>query len=169
MLKKDLIAHLNDYLNIKGYEDSSKNGLQVDVDKENIRKIAFSVDATTYLIDRAIHENADLLIVHHGMFWGHEKVITDLHFERTSRLIKNNIGLYAAHLPVDAHSEVGNNIELIRAFIRYFNIEKYTLQPFGEYHGETIGFGIRFADHIPFDQLELFCRQNKLLPEIYNF
>ncbi len=169
MLKKDLIAHLDMYLNVSAYTDGSKNGLQVDSEKTEIKKVGFAVDATTYIFDRAIEEKVDLLITHHGLYWGNERVMTGLLYERVSRLIRSDIAFYGVHLPLDAHPEVGNNIELVRAFASYFNIKDYSLEKFGLYHGETIGFGIRFEEKISFDRLRDFCQAIKIIPEIYNF
>ncbi|MBU0626659.1 Nif3-like dinuclear metal center hexameric protein [Patescibacteria group bacterium] len=61
------------------------------------------------MFDKAIKEKLDLLIVHHGLFWGIEQTITGLMYKRVSKLIKNDIALYACHLPLDAHPVVGNN------------------------------------------------------------
>jgi len=166
MIKKDLITHLDMYLNNKGYTDNSKNGLQVDNQKIEINKVGFAVDASIYIFDRAIEEKVDLLITHHGLYWGNERVMTGLLYERVSRLIRSDIAHYGIHLPLDAHPEVGNNIELIHAFINHFDIKDYLLEKFGLYHGETIGFGVRFKEKISFDRLKDFCQVIGIVPEI---
>jgi putative NIF3 family GTP cyclohydrolase 1 type 2 len=76
MNKKELITYLEEYLKIKDFSDTSKNGLQVDNEKEEITRIAYSVDATKYIFDKARDEKVDLLLCHHGIFWGQEEVIT---------------------------------------------------------------------------------------------
>ena len=69
MLKQELISYLDEYLQINNFKDSSKNGLQVDSDKNEIKKIGFSVDASTYIFDKAIEEDVDIVLCHHGLFW----------------------------------------------------------------------------------------------------
>jgi putative NIF3 family GTP cyclohydrolase 1 type 2 len=69
MNKQELIAYLDEYLNISAYVDDSKNGLQVDSEKTEIRKIGYSVDATTYIFDQAKNQDVDMVLSHHGIFW----------------------------------------------------------------------------------------------------
>jgi putative NIF3 family GTP cyclohydrolase 1 type 2 len=69
MNKTDLTAYLNEYLNISNFDDTSKNGLQIDNEKSEIKKIAYAVDASTYIFDKAIEEKVDMVLVHHGIFW----------------------------------------------------------------------------------------------------
>lgn len=117
MEKKELINFLDKYLRINKFNDASKNWLQVDTEKDEIKKIWYSVDATSYIFDLAIENNVDLILVHHWIFWGVENTITDIYFDRIKKLIKNNIWLYACHLPLDAHPVVGNNIWILSALI----------------------------------------------------
>jgi dinuclear metal center YbgI/SA1388 family protein len=114
--------------------DSSVNGLQVANKSGEVTKIAFAVDASLESFKRAAKCNADMLFVHHGIFWGHEQPITGDFFKRISFLIENNLSLYAAHLPLDSDSAIGNNITLAKAA----GLEK--LDNFGEYHGVKIGY-----------------------------
>jgi len=113
-LISEITAYLDDFLSVAKIDDSSFNGLQVE-GKEEIRKIAFAVDVGAEVFEKAKQENADMLIVHHGLFWNRE----DPRFagamkDRLKILISSNINLYAVHLPLDIHAEVGNNVELIR-------------------------------------------------------
>ena len=83
--------------------DPSNNGLQVsnaNPNSKEIKKIAFAVDACQESIDKAIKEKADLLFVHHGLFWSSPVMITNKHYERVSALIKNDLALYACHIPL---------------------------------------------------------------------
>lgn len=112
---QDLVAYLDDYLgvrNIPDYRDAF-NGLQVE-GKQKIRSIAVAVDVCQATIERAIQERADLMIVHHGLFWGQKAPLTGAYYRRVSQLVKNDIALYGCHLPLDAHPEVGNNHVLAR-------------------------------------------------------
>ena len=69
MKKQDLIKYLDEYLKIKLFTDKSKNGLQVDSSKKEIKKIGYSVDASTYIFEKAKQEKVDLVLCHHGMYW----------------------------------------------------------------------------------------------------
>jgi dinuclear metal center YbgI/SA1388 family protein len=128
----DLTSYLDEYLKIDEIEDRSKNGLQVEGPAE-VRRVAFAVDCSLAGFERAVDLDADLLVVHHGLFWGNEQVLTGPLFKRVKTLIEGNVGLYAAHLPLDAHEEVGNNVELARI------LDLEITGPFGEHHGAPIG------------------------------
>jgi putative NIF3 family GTP cyclohydrolase 1 type 2 len=89
--------------------DSSANGVQVSHRVESLTKIAFAVDASLETFQRCADIGAQALVVHHGLFWGREQVLTGYHYDRVRFLLENDIALYAAHLPLDAHQELGNN------------------------------------------------------------
>ncbi len=114
--------------------DSSLNGLQVGLYEGSLKKIAFAVDASLESFERAIQLNADMLFVHHGLYWGRVIPINGAFYRRMEMLIKNNLSLYAAHLPLDLNSEFGNNAGLCK-ILGLKNVE-----PFGEYKGTKIGF-----------------------------
>ena len=77
---------------------------------------------------------ADMVVVHHGLIWNGITSVTGITYDRLKFLIENEISLYAAHLPLDRHREVGNNIE----FMKLFNVKN--IEEFGDYHGIFIGF-----------------------------
>jgi len=135
---KKLNKFLDEYLKISEIEDVSVNGLQVE-GKKKVNKICFAVDASVETFKSAKEENADMLFVHHGMIWNGLKSITGINYGRLKFLIENNISLYAAHLPLDKHEEVGNNIQ----FLKIFGINK-GIEEFGTYHGIKIGYAGRF-------------------------
>ncbi|MCW8957305.1 MAG: Nif3-like dinuclear metal center hexameric protein [Gammaproteobacteria bacterium] len=111
---KQLVAYCNDLLLINDFDDYCPNGLQVE-GKANINCLVTGVTASRDLIDRAIAQGADALLVHHGYFWkGEDASIVGLKKQRIARLLQNDISLLAYHLPLDAHTEYGNNIELAR-------------------------------------------------------
>ncbi len=89
--------------------DNSMNGLQVDGGAEEVKKVAFGVDASVALFEQAHKVGANMVVVHHGLFWGKPLAVVGSHRDRLSALLDNNISLYASHLPLDAHREVGNN------------------------------------------------------------
>lgn len=90
------------------------NGLQVE-GKEEIRRLAAAVDASEETIRAAVREGADLLLVHHGLFWGGLGPLTGPRFRKVSSLIEGRLALVSLHLPLDAHPELGNNILLLRS------------------------------------------------------
>ena len=113
--------------------DSSLNGVQVACSAKPIQKMAFAVDACMASFERAQRLGADVLFVHHGVFWGAPTAVTGSHYERLKYLIQNDIALYAAHLPLDAHPVYGNNAGLARA------LGLIDVEPFGSYRGTKIG------------------------------
>ncbi|MCL2705403.1 MAG: Nif3-like dinuclear metal center hexameric protein [Spirochaetaceae bacterium] len=114
--------------------DSAINGLQVSNKSEKVSKIAFAVDASLESFKRAAQSGADMLFVHHGIFWGTEKAIIGDFFNRISFLVENNIALYAVHLPLDACPVTGNNSSVARKA----GLDE--IESFGEYHGVKIGY-----------------------------
>jgi dinuclear metal center YbgI/SA1388 family protein len=109
-----LVTTLAEKLNLSFYqqEDSSQNGLQVQPAHPEIKLIALAVDANADTITQAAQAHADLLFVHHGLFWGQNQLITGLHYQRLKTLLTSGVGLYACHLPLDAHPQLGNNAVL---------------------------------------------------------
>jgi dinuclear metal center YbgI/SA1388 family protein len=111
-----LAAYLDEFLGTETLSDypGAWNGLQVDREGA-VRKVAFAVDAAQATIDKAVRGGADLLVVHHGLFWDGNPTLTGRRFRRVRALLDGNLGLYSSHLPLDAHDVVGNNIVLARA------------------------------------------------------
>jgi len=164
MKKLDLIKFLNEYLKIDQYQDTSKNGLQVDNDKEEVKKIWYAVDASTYIFDKAIKENVDMVICHHGLFWWFDPIVTWTHYQKLSKLIKNDISLYACHLPLDGHEEVGNNIVMLNRFIEIMNISNFDIEQ--NWHA----FWLKFIDWVFLDDIvKVYCKNIWIVPELYNF
>lgn len=109
-----LDAYLGEFLQVRDFQDYCPNGLQVE-GRAEIRRIVSGVTASAALIDAAIAAGADALLVHHGYFWrGEDARITGLRRRRIGRLIGHDLNLFAYHLPLDAHPEVGNNATLGR-------------------------------------------------------
>lgn len=111
---QQLQAWCNDYLLANEFKDYCPNGLQVDA-AVDIKKIITGVTASEALIDKAIQENANAILVHHGYFWkGEEQCIVGMKGNRIRKLLQNGISLLAYHLPLDAHPEIGNNAQLAK-------------------------------------------------------
>ncbi len=136
MTTKELDRYFRSFLDIEGFlpVDDSLNGLQVDNDGSKIQKVAFAVDACLETFARAAAQKANLLFVHHGLFWGKAEPIKASLRERLKTLLDNNIALYGVHLPLDAAPNVGNNAVLAELL----GLEN--LEPFGMYHGRKIGY-----------------------------
>ena len=110
--RQDMLQAFNTLLQPERFKDYGPNGLQVE-GKTEIRKLVSGVTASRALIDAAIAAGADAIFVHHGLFWrGYDGRITGWMKQRIERLIKNDINLFAYHLPLDAHPELGNNAQL---------------------------------------------------------
>ena len=137
MRRDDLVRWLDDYLAIADYEDASLNGLQVE-GRDEVTKVAVAVDATMVTFEQAADMGADMLITHHGMFWGRVLPIVGPHRRRVEHLLRHEISLYAVHIPLDAHREVGNNWGLARAL----GLDE--LEDFASYRGRPIGVRGRF-------------------------
>ena len=112
MQLKQLCDFCNEYLKVDDFNDYCPNGLQVEANPV-VEHIVCGVTASQALIEAAIDAGADTLIVHHGYFWkGESQSISGVKGRRIASLIRNNINLLAFHLPLDAHPEVGNNVQL---------------------------------------------------------
>lgn len=128
--------YFKSFFDLDGFvsSDNSLNGIQVDNDGSEIKKIAFAVDASIETFERAIACGAGMIFVHHGLFWGKPLPLIGNHRERLRLLLKNNVALYAMHLPLDHHRELGNNA----ALLDMLGIQEP--KPFGLYHGKMIGY-----------------------------
>jgi dinuclear metal center YbgI/SA1388 family protein len=129
-----LARFLDKELNVGAYSDSSHNGLQVASTAQTIR-IGCGVDASMEFFRRAKEEGANFLVCHHGISWGDSlRRISGLNYEKISFLIRNDMALYACHLPLDAHPRYGNNAQLAKA------IGLQRIKRFGLYSGIQLGF-----------------------------
>lgn len=109
---KSLIKDLANFLQVSRFQDYCPNGLQVE-GRPEVRRIVSGVTASQALIDAAIAEQADAILVHHGYFWrGEAAEITGMKKQRLKSLLDHDISLLAYHLPLDAHAQVGNNVQL---------------------------------------------------------
>ncbi|MBB4636746.1 Nif3-like dinuclear metal center hexameric protein [Longimicrobium terrae] len=132
---RTIVTYLDEYLRIRAVPDypTALNGLQVDGGRTQVRRVAVAVDAAQATIDRAVAGGADLLIVHHGLFWDGNQPVTGRRYRRLKALLDADLPLYSAHLPLDVHPEVGNNAVLAREL--GIDIQG----TFGEYKGSPVG------------------------------
>ena len=116
--------------------DRAHNGLQVENDGR-VTRLAAAVDASLATVRRAIAARADLLLVHHGLFWSDTVPWTGPRRELQRELLTHNLAIYSSHLPLDVHPQLGNNAQLARA------LGGKTLSPFFEEKGSLIGLRTR--------------------------
>lgn len=137
MTLNQLNNYLNDFLHKENFPgDPSLNGIQIEnssPDSKEIKKIAFAVDACEASAKIAAENGADVLVVHHGLFWGGCQTITGSHYKRISTFINNDIGLIAYHLPLDANNPYGNNYGLAA------KLGMENLEDFGFWRGMCLG------------------------------
>ena len=109
-----LDAYLAEFLRVQDFRDYCPNGLQVE-GRAEVARIVTGVTASAALLEAAVAGRADAVLVHHGYFWrGEDGRITGMRRRRIGLLLEHNLNLFAYHLPLDAHPEVGNNAMLAR-------------------------------------------------------
>jgi len=130
----EIVRYLDAYLRTAEVPDDRRayNGLQVE-GRRPVRRLAVAVDASERAIERACADDCDLLIVHHGLFWDGGIPLTGRRYRKVSALVESGLSVYASHIPLDVHPEVGNSIVLAREL----GIE--VEGTFGEFGGIEIG------------------------------
>lgn len=114
--QKELSSYLHQFLACDRFNDYAPNGMQVE-GKTQIKRICTAVTASAEVIAQAIDWKADALLVHHGYFWrGEASVIVGMKRQRLNQLLRHDINLFAYHLPLDCHLELGNNACLAKLF-----------------------------------------------------
>jgi dinuclear metal center YbgI/SA1388 family protein len=151
-----IAAYLDDYLRTREIPDyaGALNGLQL-ANRASIHRAAAAVDFSRRTIEGAIREDANLLLVHHGMFWAGAQRIVGPPYDRLRLLIEHDIAVYSSHLPLDAHPECGNNVLLARAL---------GLEPSGTFaRYQTVAIGVQGRADVATDELiaraERFARE----------
>lgn len=109
----DIVRHLDELLDTSGIPDypGAVNGLQFG-NGGTVTKVAAAVDFSSRTVDSAIAEGCNLLLVHHGMFWGGSAPLTGESYSRIRKLVGHDLAVYGSHLPLDCHPRLGNNILL---------------------------------------------------------
>jgi dinuclear metal center YbgI/SA1388 family protein len=113
MKRAELTTYLDEYLQIRAIPDYGPQGLQIE-GRDHVNKIVGMVDAQLPCLEAALAHGADMLLVHHGIFWGPTQPLAGSFGRLVRSYMEAEINLYAAHLALDAHPEVGNNAELAR-------------------------------------------------------
>ncbi len=111
----ELEKQLSEYLRVSEFEDFTFNGLNVGKREWEVEGVITATDYDNKLVDIARETGANVIIVHHGLWWGRPYPIVDKTYEEMAYLMKNDIALLAYHLPLDAHKEVGNSAYILGA------------------------------------------------------
>jgi dinuclear metal center YbgI/SA1388 family protein len=143
----DRMMHELLHIDMGGEVDNSLNGLQVGREDKEVSKVACAVDASLESFRQAVQQGADLIFVHHGLLWSKQKKIVGNFYKRLSFLITNDLCLYAVHLPLDMHPELGNNIGIAK------RLECEAPEPFGIYKGIKIGYKGSFSKEKTLDEI----------------
>lgn len=144
---RDVVEFLDAYLDIDGIPDypGALNGLQVS-NRSPVERVSAATDACQATIRMATEAGSNLLLVHHGLFWHNAVPLTGRTYRRVRSLFDADLALYSAHLPLDAHSEVGNNVLLAAAL---------GLEPEG-----------RFGSHMGIEGLGVWVAADLSLPQL---
>lgn len=144
MKLESLLQYLDEYLRISEHPDypGALNGLQVEGGREEVAHLVAAVDASEAAITEAIELGADLMLVHHGLFWGGAQALTGRLMRRVRPLVEAGVSLWSCHLPLDGHPEVGNAALLGRAM--GLELEGR----FAAYHGADVGWYGRLPEPI---------------------
>jgi dinuclear metal center YbgI/SA1388 family protein len=139
MNEKVLAKECDRILETKKFRDypGAKNGLQVSHGR-TVKKVGWAVDADLESIRKAGKEKVDLLIVHHGLFWGSSALDRKIRAKRIGLAKRLGVAIYSSHLPLDAHPELGNSIGLLRAV----GLGNSKRKPFGVAMGRAIGWKV---------------------------
>jgi len=116
MDRAELVSYLDSYLRIGEISDYGPQGLQVETANPSVQRIALAVDVSPVIIETAVSYQADMLLVHHGVLWRQVERIAGPLGARVRQMMGHGLNLYAAHLPLDVHPEVGNNAVLAHMF-----------------------------------------------------
>lgn len=148
--QNDLLQYLNTLLTPQNFEDYAPNGLQVE-GEEQISKVAFAVSATQDSLKNAVDWGAQAIIVHHGIFWKYQgaRTVTGAWGERVKICVKNDLNLFAYHLPLDAHPGIGNAVALAQ------ELEVTELAPFALYKRQPMGTKGKFKTPLTASALKL--------------
>ncbi len=149
----ELVRHCDHLLRVQDINDydGALNGLQVE-NRGKVSRIGAAVDASLATIQMAADAGADLVVVHHGLFWNVRQPWTGPHFKLLQTLLEHNVAVYSAHLPLDVHPKLGNNVLLAKA------LGLRNLKPFFRYREQVLGV----RTDVPMARKELLVRLQKV-------
>ncbi|MCO6432351.1 MAG: Nif3-like dinuclear metal center hexameric protein [Deltaproteobacteria bacterium] len=147
----ELVNYLDTLLSAADFSDSSLNGLQVESSSSKVEVVALAVDSGLSIIENAVKAQAQLLVVHHGLFWGECLPVTGTLSKKLSLLLRSGCSLYASHLPLDSHMKVGNAAQLAEL------LNLRDVEPFCEYKGCTVGVKGKLPSDLTINQVAAKC------------
>jgi dinuclear metal center YbgI/SA1388 family protein len=150
--RDEIVSYLNERLQIDIIDDRSVNGLQVQGTGE-VNRVALATDAAVAVYKQAKKADCQMIFCHHGLSWGGIRAVRGQNYEHLKFLFDNDMNLYAAHLPLDVHPELGNNVELARIA----GLED--AKPFGRYRGVDLGFAGTLPEPMTLDDLASIWQQ----------
>ena len=142
----EIVDYLDGLLETNRIQDASLNGLQVEA-CENVATVGIAVDAALATIEMAVERGCQLLLVHHGLFWGDDQPLRGPTGARVAACFRGGLSVYASHLPLDVHAEVGNNALLASA------LGARPESSFGEYGGVKLGTIAVLPEAMPLAEL----------------
>ena len=152
--RDNILSHLHEYLRVADFRDYGPQGLQVE-GRPDVRKVVSGVSGSVALFEQAAAAGADMVIVHHGIFWEREsRVVKGGLKRRLELLLEHGMTLAGYHLCLDAHPELGNNILGVRG------LQLENTAPWAEYQGRLIGFRGEWT--VPITPQEAVERINRL-------
>jgi dinuclear metal center YbgI/SA1388 family protein len=131
---REITDLLNKELNVAQFSDVAFNGLQIESPKQEVSKIAFAVDSGLSVIEQALSCGAELLVVHHGVYWGKVEPLVGTWAKKAALCLGGGMSLYAAHLPLDGHPVLGNAAQIATTVLGALNP-----QPDFTYQGSPVG------------------------------
>ncbi len=151
--RDDILHYLHEYLRVDDWKDYGPQGLQVE-GRRQTHRVVTGVSGSVALFEAAIAAGADMVLVHHGIFWERDpRVVRGPLKRRLELLLRHELTLAGYHLCLDAHPEVGNNVLGVRGL----GLEE--VRPWGEYQGRHIGFRGRWPDGIPVEEAQARVEQ----------
>jgi dinuclear metal center YbgI/SA1388 family protein len=133
-IRDEIVQYLNDYLQVERFKDYGPNGMQV-IGRPEVGRVALGVSANLECFRLAASQQADMLIVHHGLFWENTpRTVGAMMKARLKMLFEHDITLLGYHLPLDAHAEVGNNA----LWLKHLGFEVESIE-LGQARGQAIG------------------------------
>jgi len=129
----EIVAALNKKLKSEDFVDDTKNGVQIEGSRKNIKTVGLAVDCGLTVLEEAKKRKVDLLITHHGLIWGGLKEITGIYYSRLKTILEGGFTLYVSHLPLDGNQTLGNAVVLAK------KLGLKNLSPFLFHQGQPLG------------------------------
>jgi dinuclear metal center YbgI/SA1388 family protein len=139
-----IVDYLNVTLSISKFTDIALNGLQIESRKKEVSKVAFSVDSGLSVMEVAVNNGADLLVTHHGVFWGRQEPLVGPLATKAGLCLTNELSLYAVHLPLDGHETLGNAAQIASQALNCHDVRVDFL-----HQGAPLGVIAKLKDPLP--------------------